>query len=204
LRVLLFSAILFALLTEGALHPAWADRRDQPLPKADAIVLLAGNYKERAPAAAELYREGYAPIVLLTNDGVFSSWSTKYNRNLYQVEWAEEDLVRLGVDRKAIIKLPFHGSSTMHDALAVRQYAREHKLKKIIIVTSDYHMRRALWAFRKVFSGLPVDIYGYPAKSGSIGLWVKLVEHGKFLYYLIKYGTLGMFPEMEGGAHRQG
>ena len=94
------------------------------------------------------------------------------------------------------MKLPFHGSSTMHDALEVKRYVREHGLKKIIIVTSDYHMWRALWTFRKVFSSLPVDLSVYPAKSNSIGLWGRIVEHGKFFFYLIKYGLFGAIPKI--------
>jgi uncharacterized SAM-binding protein YcdF (DUF218 family) len=190
---------LFLLASDGALFYGYAGpKEEQPMLKADAIVLLAGNYKERAPTAAALYRKSYAPVILLTNDGVFSSWSAKYGRNLYQVEWTEEDLVRLGVPRKSIVKLPFYGSSTMHDALAVRRYALTYRLKKIIIVTSDYHMPRALWTFRKVFSGQQVDFFGYPAKTHSIGIWGRVVEHGKFLYYLIKYGSTGMGSERDG------
>ena len=103
------------------------------LHSSDAIVLLGGSFKERAPAAAMLYKDGYAPLVLLNNDGLFSGWSTKYNRNLYQIEWAEEELVKLGVPREKIVKLPYYGSSTMFDALGVKRYLLKNGLKKIII-----------------------------------------------------------------------
>ena len=172
-------------------------KEHRALSKADAIVLLAGGYEERAPAAAQLYHAGYAPMILLTNDGVLGGWSAKYGRNLYQIEWAEEELVKSGVPRERIVKLPFHGSSTMHDALEVKRYALDHGLKEIIIVTSDYHMRRALWAFRKVFSGTPVDFSAYPAKSNSIGVWGRTVERVKFFYYLIRYGVLGLKPALD-------
>src|SRR5215208_2355021 len=40
--------------------------RTDPLRKADAIVLLAGGTPEREIAAADLYRERWAPLVVVT------------------------------------------------------------------------------------------------------------------------------------------
>lgn len=165
------------------------------LAKSDAIVLLAGNHKERAPAAAMLYRDGYAPLVILTNDGMFSSWSTKYNRNLYQVEWAEEELVKLGVPREKILKLPFYGNATIFDALAVKRYLFKSGLKKIIVVTSDYHTRRARWTFKHALKEYPSDITVFPAKSFGISARNLALESVKLVYYQLRYGLLGMVPE---------
>lgn len=187
---LFLGGFIWWFIHQPALHP--------PRDKADAIVLLAGSYKERAPAAAQLYRAGYAPAVLLTNDGILSSWSSKYGRNLYQIDLAEKYLVTLGVPRERIVKLPFHGSSTMHDALAVRQYALAHGLTKMIIVTSDYHIRRAIWTFRKVFAGHQAEFEGYAAVSVGTGVKVFIVESAKMTYYLVVYGLLGLFPHESG------
>ena len=166
-----------------------------PLAQSDAIVLVGGGFKERAPAAAMLYRDGYAPLVILANDGVFSSWSTKYNRNLYQVEWAEEDLVTLGVPRDRIVKLPFYGSATMFDALAVKRYLFKSGLKKIIVVTSDYHTRRAFWTFKQVLNEYTDKITVYPALSFGVGGRSLATEYIKLCYYFIRYGTLDLVPQ---------
>jgi hypothetical protein len=42
------------------------------VPSPDAIIVLSGSstYLERASWAAKLYREGRAPLIVLTNDGV--------------------------------------------------------------------------------------------------------------------------------------
>lgn len=172
--------------------------------KSDAIVLLAGNHQERAPAAAMLYRDGYAERIILTNDGVLSGWSPKHNRNLYQIEWAEEELARLGVPRERIVKLPFYGSSTRHDALAVKRWFFRHGLNKVILVTSDYHTRRALWTFRNVFSGLPVEFAVYPARSSGVGARGSAVECAKLVYYWLRYGLLGLVPEAAGVSQGSG
>jgi uncharacterized SAM-binding protein YcdF (DUF218 family) len=167
-----------------------------PLEKTDAIVLLAGNFHQRAPAAAFLFRNGNVGKVILTNDGVFSGWSDKYNRNLYQIEWAEEKLVALGVPRERIVKLPFYGSGTIYDALAVKRYALSSGMHKMILVTSAYHMRRALWTFRKVFSGESVEVTAHPAVSGETSLKFKAAEAAKLVYYYVKFGLLGFVPRI--------
>lgn len=190
MRLLLFFSACMTLLCSCASLVI-----QTPLMKSDAIILLAGNHKERAPAAAMLYRDGYAPRILLTNDGIFSSWSTKYNRNLYQVEWAEEELVNLGVPREHIIKLPYYGSATVYDALAVKRYLFKSGLKKIIVVTSDYHTRRAFWTFKHVLKSYTNDIAVYPAKSFGLSLKQRVLEYAKLAGYKIKYGLLGLIPE---------
>lgn len=167
-----------------------------PLEKSEAIFLLAGSMKERLPAAAMLYRENYAPLVILANDGVLSEWSPEYNRNLYQVEWAEEELVDLGVPREKIVKLPFYGSATMFDVLAAKKYLLKNNLKRIIVVTSDYHTRRAYWTFRHELKNYTSDIFVYPAQSFGIGMRAITLEYVKFVYYVLKYGWLGLVPDL--------
>jgi uncharacterized SAM-binding protein YcdF (DUF218 family) len=163
--------------------------------KGSTIVLLGGNYRERAPAAAEAFHSNAGREILLANDGILGAWSNDYQRNLYQVEWAEELLVRNGVSRDRIVKLPFYGSSTMNDALAVKLYAVEHKTDSMIIVTSDYHMRRSLWAFRTAFSGQPISIAAYPSKSSDVGAGGRALEFCKAVYYRMRFGLLGIMPK---------
>lgn len=194
LTIVLLSAVVCGLFLPRSWLLAGLTVHDTPA-QSDAIVLLAGNHKERSPAAAMLYRDGYAPLVILSNDGMISGWSTKYNRNLYQIEWAEEELVKLGVPRKKILKLPFYGSSTMFDALAVKRYLFKNGVKKIIVVTSDYHTRRALWTFKHALKEYTTDITIFPAQSFGVGARSLALEYGKFGYYLLRYGLLGLVPE---------
>lgn len=194
LTILLLLAVVGVQLLPRSWLLAGLTLHDSPA-RSDAIVLLAGDHKGRAPAAAMLYRAGYAPLVILTNDGLISGWSKEYNRNLYQVEWAEEDLVRQGVPREKILKLPFYGSSTMFDALAVKLYLFKSGVKKIIVVTSDYHTRRSLWTFKHALKEYTTDITIFPALSLGVGARSLALEYGKFGYYLLRYGLLGLVPE---------
>jgi len=158
--------------------------------ESSAIFLLAGNYKERAIAAATLYNDGYAPLIVLTNDGVFSRWSKKEHRNLYNIEWAEEELVGLGVPRNAIKKLSFYKNGTYYDALATKEYVFKMDFKNVILVTSDYHTRRSLWTFQHVLRKYPVEIYVFPAKATLVGKKDIALEYAKLVYYRIRFGSM--------------
>lgn len=138
---------------------AWAGAKflivKSEMPSADAIVVLSGSstYIERAAHAAGLYREGRAPIVVLTNDGLLSGWDAKEQRNFYFCELAARELQQRGVpaDRIRIVSGPAAG--TFEETMLVRGFAVSHNLKHLLIVTSAYHSRRALWSLRRAASG---------------------------------------------------
>lgn len=166
---------------------------DKPLGHADALIVMAGSKSERLPAAAALYKKGIARNIFLTNDGVFSAYSKEKLRNLYQVEWAESELMEMQIPEKAIIKLSHTLSGSIYDALNSRQAVLNRGIKRIIIVTSDYHTRRSLWVFEKVFHNQSVEIGVYPAKSNIVALpaYKKFLplslELIKYWYYKYKF-----------------
>ncbi len=162
--------------------------------RADAIVILAGSYRERVPVAARLYERGCAPLIILTNDGVRGGWSRKHQRNLYQIERAEELLVDSGVPRGRIVKLAFSGSGTIYDALAVRRYARTHSITKLLLVTSDFHVKRTLWTFRWVLRDRPLEITVHGVTSEEPSIFQDALEWVKMLYYRFRFGLLGLLP----------
>lgn len=170
---------------------------DQAPPgRVDAIVVLAGSYLERVPVAAKLFNGGHAAIIILANDGVRGGWSRKYQRNLYQIERAEELLVESGVPRERIVRLPFYGSGTVYDTLAVGRYARAHNLGRLLLVTSDYHVRRTLWTFRCVLRDRPLEISVFSVCSAGSVVKETVLESVKLLYYKIRFGLLGLLPEL--------
>jgi len=191
--VFLFSLIIFSLICISTPHLERFLVVDKPIPRADAIVVMAGSRSERLPPAALLYKEGRAKVIILANDGVLGEWSTVRQRNIYQVEDAEDDLVKMHVPRIAIEKTSYTTSGTIFDALHCRRKVLEKGFKSIIIVTSDYHTRRSLWSFERVFSGYPVKIGVYPVQSvvKSKSLLEKFIllssELAKYLLYIRKY-----------------
>jgi uncharacterized SAM-binding protein YcdF (DUF218 family) len=171
------------------------------LRKADAIVLLAGAYKERTPVVARLYHEGNASRIILTDDGVLSSWSESYQKNLCHVDWAEELLVSLGVPRHAIIKLPYRGSGTVYEALTTRTAVLQYGFKSLILATDDYHTRRALLTFSLVFRDQSVKLGTFPVASGAPRHMrsAHVQELVKLAYYLSRFTLFRNFGRSLGG-----
>jgi uncharacterized SAM-binding protein YcdF (DUF218 family) len=106
---------------------------------------------------------------------------------------------KLGVPADKIIILPFSGgvTSTFDEASAVRQYVAAHQTRRIILVTSAFHTRRARWTFEKVLAGLPVTLEmvavpyaGFDQTNwwkNETGLITLYNEYIKLFYYLFKY-----------------
>lgn len=199
--------IVHALLVCILIWPfaAWAAARllitEAPLAKADAIVVLGGsaNYKERAHEAARLLLDGHSQRILITNDNMRGPWSSAEQRNLFFYERSFAELKNAGVptERVEVITQPVSG--THEEAELVRQYAINHGFKSVLIVTSVYHSRRALWTFSRVFrdteihlglvSASPEDESPRPATWWLTARGWRLVptEYVKMIYYVVKY-----------------
>lgn len=169
----------------------------QTLFKADALVLMAGGSRyERLPAIVELYKDGVAPRILLTNDGVIGRWSEKHQRNLYHVEWAREYLLEQDIPAEVIEVLGFIESGSYFDALNTRHFVdKDESIKSLLVVSSNYHTRRTLWTFERVFTGTDVTIGVYPIPRSPDDNRRWLIRNGietiKLGFYWLRYGLLG-------------
>ena len=172
------------------------------LPRADAMVVLAGStaYVERTHRAAQLFREGRAPKVILTNDNQQSGWSNELQRNPLFIERAAGELALSGgVPESDVEMLRQPVSSTHDEALLLRGYAEAHGLRSLLVVTSAYHSRRALWTFRKVFEGSGINVGLMIVEPGEetprpATWWLHLSgwrtvagEYLKLIYYWLAY-----------------
>ncbi|HEV7903239.1 MAG TPA: YdcF family protein [Pyrinomonadaceae bacterium] len=187
---------------------AWAAARalvvQDELPQADCIFVLSGasEYVERTRHAAELWRRGVAPKVVLTNDNLRGGWNSAEQRNPFFSERAAEELRRAGVPAAQIEVLPEPVASTYDEAVRLRAYASEHKLDSVLVVTSAYHSRRALWTMRRVLrdSGVRVGVSPVAAGGaagqtpGGFGWWLSprgwrsvAPEYPKLVYYWFHY-----------------
>jgi uncharacterized SAM-binding protein YcdF (DUF218 family) len=126
-------------------------------PTADAIVLLAGDISIPIPPRVEsqvrgnrsvhtlrLYRAGKAPLIIVSGGNVFSQKGFRpeaaYTADLLE-EW--------GIPQSAII---FEGNSrnTRENAVETLRLLKNRQLNRVLLVTSAFHMPRALAAFRGV------------------------------------------------------
>jgi len=198
LSVLIFIIVILALATIEFGVPLLEAFLivDRPLTKADALVVMAGSRSERLPAAAKLFKMGTGSRILLTNDGVFSEWSREKQRNLFQVEWAEVELLEMKIPQVAIFKSFYTSSGSIHDALNSRQFVSREGINSIIIVTSDYHTKRSLWTFEQVYRDRDLIIGVYPVRSSLMEMpnYKKImplaVEMLKCAYYYCMYSRI--------------
>jgi len=184
---------------------AWAGAlyliTEAPLDKADAIVVLSGsaNYRERTREAAKLFFEGRSQRILITNDNAQGPWSSVDQRNLFYYERSLEELRKAGVPSQSVEVLMKPVTGTFDEAGVIRDYAQQHGWQSILIVTSAYHSRRALWVCSKVFrdTGVRIGLMTAERKEESpppATWWLtqrgwKLVpsEYVKMVYYVINY-----------------
>lgn len=171
------------------------------IPRADAVAVLAGSaaYVERADRAAQLYREGRAPRIVLTDDKQHSGWSSAEQRNPLFVELAAAELVRLGVPAERIEVARGAALGTYSEAGTLRRYAESRGLRSVLFVTSAYHSRRAWWSLRRAFDGSGIEI-GIDAVArgaqtpSSYSWWLSsrgwreiTSEYAKLIYYRAHY-----------------
>lgn len=151
----IFVFLLASFLIWVLIAPFLAERLivEKTVEKADAILVLGGSatYKERTQKAAELYKSGIATKIFLTDDGTRGSWNVKEQRNPKFVEMAQKRLTENGVPPENIEILEPEVSGTIDEAKILANKAREGNLKNVLIVTSAYHTRRALWTFEREF-----------------------------------------------------
>lgn len=200
-RCLFVAALALAAWTLAAWAAAeWLVVRAEPQ-HADALAVLAGSatYVERARRAAELFREGRAPRVILTNDGLRGGWSAEKEANPLNVERAFDELRRDGVPAESIEVIPQTVSSTFDEATRLREHADVCGYRSLVVVTSAFQSRRALWTMRRVFDGSGVAVGIEPVEPGlqsprAAVWWLyplgwRLVpgEYAKLIYYRLRY-----------------
>ena len=138
---------------------AWLVLED-PLQKADAIIVLGGTMYERPLEAVELLEEGWADRVYLFQQ--VSDWGEAslierkipYTR---EVDLQIDVMQRLGVDKSRIVVLE-QANSTADEADYVFALASREKLGRLIVITSKQHTRRARLVLRRRLDPIGVTV----------------------------------------------
>jgi uncharacterized SAM-binding protein YcdF (DUF218 family) len=126
---------------------------DEPAPHADAILVLGDDnfYADRATRATELYRQGVAPIVVASG--------RRLRPNAGMSELMDHDLVQRGVPKEKVVRFAHDADSTREEAAALARLVQERNWKSVVVVTSNYHSRRARYIFRQMFpAGIAVSV----------------------------------------------
>ena len=117
--------------------------------KADAILVLCSHDERVAERAAQLFHEGWAPLV------IFSGGQGAITRSLWDEPEAERFAhiaAGLGVPRESIL-IESHSTNTGENIKYTKQLLAEHglDLQKFIVVQKPYMERRAFATFRQLW-----------------------------------------------------
>jgi len=137
LLVLLVLIVVLVALARQAGHFLVVDEPE----KADAIVVLAGDTRVRPAYALDLLRRGMASHVFLdaeTRDVI-------YDQRLTEI--AQRYVEGLGEANRVSV-CPIEGFSTLAESDDARRCLQSLGAHRVLIVTSDFHTRRALMIFR--------------------------------------------------------
>jgi uncharacterized SAM-binding protein YcdF (DUF218 family) len=114
---------------------------DRPI-KSDVIVVLAGETDTRPARGLQLLDQGYAARLVL---------NVPANARVYH--WTQSDLAEKYVEglpeARAITICPIYGLSTKEEALDADRCLQGMGAARVLLVTSDYHTRRALSIFNR-------------------------------------------------------
>lgn len=148
------------------------------VPEADAVLVLGGIMSpgkevglvtewseavERFEAGVEIVRRDKARVLLFTGDPRGSEGSA-----------LQREAVERGVPRERIAVIGAVGN-TADEAEQLRRYAAQHGLKRVLLVTSAWHMPRAMRLFRGAgvaITAFPVDYRALPSRTLPYLDWI--------------------------------
>ena len=161
LRSLLFCAVTLAFVLLAAVvsgYPVWFSKVwrsllviESPISQADAILVLGGESQARPVAAARLYREGVASKIFIIGTGDHET-----NRRALLSGGVPEN--RITIERES--------KSTLENADFAKPLLEAAGVRRVLLVTSSFHARRALATFQQRIPGIEFGV-----TTSRIGWW---------------------------------
>jgi uncharacterized SAM-binding protein YcdF (DUF218 family) len=151
-----------------------------PPEKADIIVVLAGDgFGHRILKAAELIKAGYAPQALISGP------NGSYGK--YECDEAIPFAVKAGYPESYFLHFEHTARSTESEAEKVTIKLREMGVKRAILVTSNFHTRRAGIMFRRAAPDIEFFVVSAPDEFFKPDSWWHDRDASKiFLYEWLK------------------
>jgi len=166
---------------------------DSPQP-VETVFVLGGNSYERGIAAAN-YLKDYPTQVVCTG-GNFPVQIQALGYHLSEADLTKQCLLRQGIDSTKIQILE-SATSSFEESEEILKFAKQHNLKKIAVLSSEYHLRRLRMTFEDKFKKEGIELIFLAAKNENFtpntwykneeGLITTFNEYAKMVYYLFKY-----------------
>jgi len=170
---------------------------DEQLQPADVIFILAGDVNSRPFYAAELFKQGLAPQIVMAREEDLPAVELGFYPNGTDV--VVGILKKLGIPEENITVIAIEGgaTSTRDESQILRYYVDQHNIKRVILVTTAFHTRRSKWIFKKALSGSGAELEVTAAPQWKFdetnwwqnerGLITFANEYIKLFYYFVVY-----------------
>jgi uncharacterized SAM-binding protein YcdF (DUF218 family) len=166
--LLLLAAAVVAALT----YPWWLAgmghylvRASQPEPADIAVVLGGDSYGHRILKAGELVRAGYVPRVLVSGAPGYYGF--------HECELAIPFAVKKGYPEDWFIHFEHDANSTEEEARYVIPELKRRGVRRFLMVTTDYHTRRARSVFERTLGDLKMTVVAAPDEFFRADSWWK-------------------------------
>jgi uncharacterized SAM-binding protein YcdF (DUF218 family) len=161
------------------------------LEPANAAAILGGGVDTRPGVAARLYRDGLVKRIVVFGTGLSQTDLSAANNSDLAA------LFKLGIPTRAITELGGNPGSTYQEATALKQWAVQNKVQRIIVPTEIFPSRRVRWILRRELGKVGIRIMiatvappDYDAddwwqhRAGIVDFQNEII---KYLYYRIRY-----------------
>jgi uncharacterized SAM-binding protein YcdF (DUF218 family) len=200
LKVFISLILVMPLLILSLIRSASFLEVKDPLEKADAILVLSGDRLfGRTIEAVNLYKKGYAKHLIFI--GCARAVGLYNQDNPFVLK---RKAVAMGVPPSSIL-IASKSLDTYGEIILAREIIAQNHFKKVILITSPFHQRRAYLLARKQFRTLRVEILNYPAGDPFWRLegWWKRAEMRKLIFREYKkiigswfLGWIGPLPSL--------
>jgi uncharacterized SAM-binding protein YcdF (DUF218 family) len=187
--------ILIALWAVGLMSFAARVGDSTPAPEppaADGVVALTGASTARLTAAVRLLETGKARRALISGVNQKASRAdirgvTKATRRYYD----------------CCVDLGFSATDTVGNARETAAWTRAHHYRSLIVVTSDFHIPRAMLELRAAMPGMRLTPYPVKSEELDAAHWWRtrdgarrmVVEYSKYLAILTREAVLSLGPK---------
>jgi uncharacterized SAM-binding protein YcdF (DUF218 family) len=190
LRILILLGVAaFGIVFAFANAAIWLQAPAQVPLQTDAIVILGGDDGDRAMKALQLYRAGYAPVLVLTGLERGNAAPPP------SLTWRASFLELRGVPNSAI-RFELVARNSYMEAVELLALMRKEGWRTLIVVSDPPHMRRLAWTWSRVFegSGLSYVLVASEPDWWDAGNWWRdeksgqfvITEYIKLAYYIAK------------------
>ena len=134
---------------------------EDPVRQADAIIVLGGTRAGRWLEALDLYEERMAPHIVLSSDRADATDFEFRQRGIRiprTSDLVRDAMIKLGVPSEAVEVFPFPLDNTAAEAEASLRLSVDRGWRRLLIVSSKYHTRRARFSFERTFRGSGIQI----------------------------------------------